>query len=404
MDEQETVYVLKPKPLRSVGPDGRLRQRVKARFEGAEPDSSIEHRVKQYLHGREIIESVAQSLVDEQLQNVMGGLEHFISDTQHNDQLPVSMLTQASNKVVVERLKEQPGIAMVQIRSKECPNLKSALKLVVNRFTNREKLDDIPVDRRLTYDFGILNDWLQPETTKKLVVYIEDTECFDVAILDGLMHYMTIYLNCLPFHLVLSLTTSPKLVMETVSQSTLSNISACAFNMSADTSKYLAAVRAKLAEIDINVGEDLIQELTPLRFDRAAQALKYAVLAKSCGGSNPKQINDIALHRTVFAPTQRPALETALAVPAYFGGDQSAIPLAVLYQIYRESSMYINIFDFYTEFRAHINKPETVDESLWEKQALAWFLEGIAELKLMGVLRDCKRKFECVEKVSWMGV
>lgn len=403
MDEQETVYVLKPRPARSVGPDGRIRQRVKARFEGNESESSIEHRVQQYLHGREIIEGVAQSLVDERLQDVMVDLGQFISSSSQKNQLPVSMLMQATNKVVFEQLKQLPGLAVVQIHSKECPNLKSALKLVVNRFTNREKLEDIPVDRRLTYDFGILNDWL-PETTKRLVVCIEDTECFDVSILDGLMHYMTIYLDSLPFHLVLSLTTSPKLVLETVSQSTLSDISPRAFNMSADTVKYLSVVKSKLGEIGINIGDDLIEELKPLRFDRAAQALKYAVLAKFCGGSNPTQINDVALHRTVFAPTHRPALETALAVPAYFGGDHSAIPLAVLYQIYRESSMYINIFDFYTEFRAHVNKPESMDEAAWDKQALAWFLEGIAELKLMGVLRDCKRKFECVEKVSWMGV
>lgn len=396
--------MLRPRPARAVGFDSRLRQRIECRFADTEPKERIDFRVDQYLHAREIIVKEAQELADGLLQNVMSEVETYIVDSEPSEELPVSFLVNANNKVVYDRLKARPDWSTVVIHSKECPNLKSALKLVVNRFTNREQLDDVHVDRRLTYDFGILVDWLDQENKDRLIVCIEDTECFDVSILDGLLHYMTIYLPGVPFHLVLSLTTSPHLVLEAVSQTTLSSIQGRTFSQTAATPEYLTGVRKKLGTIGCQLGDELFCELEPLRLDRAVEALKYAVLAKFCGSTNPSNINDVELHRTVFAPTYRPALETALAVPDYFGGQREAIPLVVLYQIYRESSMYINIYDFYTEFRARIEKPATHDPALWEKQALAWFLEGIAELKLMGVLRDCKRKFECVEKVSWMGV
>lgn len=75
--------------------------------------------------------------------------------------------------------------------------------------------------------------------------------------------------------------------------------------------------------------------------------------------------------------------------------------LCIMYTLYRESALYINIYDYYTAFMSVIKQPQDEDDPLFERKALAWFLQGVAELKALGILRDSKRKFECVEKLVW---
>ncbi|KAA8909060.1 hypothetical protein TRICI_004649 [Trichomonascus ciferrii] len=112
------------------------------------------------------------------------------------------------------------------------------------------------------------------------------------------------------------------------------------------------------------------------------------------------------LQEDVFLPTQRPALELALCEPKHYIGEQSRPGyhdphLSILYQLYRESSVFINSFDYYTAFKEMLPEPSEEEKPDWEKKTLAWFLQGIAELKVLGIIRDSKRKFECVEKVAW---
>uniref|UniRef100_A0A060SYU4 ARAD1C03652p n=1 Tax=Blastobotrys adeninivorans TaxID=409370 RepID=A0A060SYU4_BLAAD len=111
-----------------------------------------------------------------------------------------------------------------------------------------------------------------------------------------------------------------------------------------------------------------------------------------------------ALLETVFVPTHRPAIELALSDPRHYWGISSNEnyfdpPISILYHLYRESSLFINSFDYYTAFKYMLPTPE--DDMEWDKRALAWFLQGIVELKMLGILRDSKRKFECVEKLAW---
>lgn len=78
--------------------------------------------------------------------------------------------------------------------------------------------------------------------------------------------------------------------------------------------------------------------------------------------------------------------------------------LCILYTLYRESSLFINIYDYYTAFSSVIKQPQDENDPTFERRSLAWFLQGVAELKLLGILRDSKRKFECVEKLVWRGL
>ncbi|ANB14471.1 hypothetical protein AWJ20_2062 [Sugiyamaella lignohabitans] len=112
------------------------------------------------------------------------------------------------------------------------------------------------------------------------------------------------------------------------------------------------------------------------------------------------------LQENVFLPTYRGALELGLSNPKHYWGDVTestaqAPHISVLYQLYRESSVFINIFDYYSVFKGLIHRPDNLADDEWDRKSLAWFLQGIAELKFIGIIRDSKRKFECVEKIAW---
>jgi origin recognition complex subunit 3 len=112
------------------------------------------------------------------------------------------------------------------------------------------------------------------------------------------------------------------------------------------------------------------------------------------------------LQENVFLPTYRGAIELALSDPKHYLGKSLTEnksfepPLVVLYRLYRESSLFINIYDYYVAFKEAIPAP-VPSQPDWNLRVLAWFLQGISELKFIGILRDSKRKFECVEKVTW---
>ncbi|KAG5363308.1 Origin recognition complex subunit 3 [Yarrowia sp. B02] len=138
-------------------------------------------------------------------------------------------------------------------------------------------------------------------------------------------------------------------------------------------------------------------------------------------------VTDLAtLQQNVFVPFQRPAMETALADPRHYlgiddNGDKFSFVdpnISTLFTLYRESGIYINIYDWYVAFKecmprsvieAELKKRGLVPEEGesdedWDKRTLSWFYQAAAELKFIGCVRDTKRKVESVEKLIWRGL
>lgn len=138
-------------------------------------------------------------------------------------------------------------------------------------------------------------------------------------------------------------------------------------------------------------------------------------------------VTDLAtLQQNVFVPFQRPAIETALADPRHYlgiedNGDKFTFVdpnISNLFTLYRESGIYINIYDWYVAFKecmprsvieAELKKQGMVPEEgesdeEWDKRTLSWFYQAAAELKFIGCVRDTKRKVESVEKLIWRGL
>lgn len=216
------------------------------------------------------------------------------------------------------------------------------------------------------------------------------------------------------------------------------------------TEIYIPLVRGELLESDFfNTVCDSFKGQSDDKFNQLAEALSknelfdwlhdpstiLETITEELGKLKPfKQhlyheifVTDLAtLQQNVFVPFQRPAIETALADPRHYlgiedNGEKFSFVdpnISTLFTLYRESGIYINIYDWYVAFKecmprsvieAELKKKGLVPEEGesdddWDKRTLSWFYQAAAELKFIGCVRDTKRKVESVEKSIWRGL
>jgi origin recognition complex subunit 3 len=167
------------------------------------------------------------------------------------------------------------------------------------------------------------------------------------------------------------------------------------------------------------------------------------------------QFNDIKVIRNLLVPEYRDTIEEAAISHEVYLGDSNtghfAIDrlnntidpiLTILYQIYRETTLHLNIFDFYTAFKYSLNRDQVMkdlndilddenqvfesflddqkrfhfiyqffndvdisDDEKWDKITLALFLQKAGEMINSGFFRFLsKKKVAALEKASWKGL
>lgn len=111
---------------------------------------------------------------------------------------------------------------------------------------------------------------------------------------------------------------------------------------------------------------------------------------------------------------QSPAVTEMLDGPASVSGRLMGPMLCKLYQVFRDAPVNINVWDFYSAFRANLArngiaqdledhelaKDLDSDDEKWHKVTYAWFVQSCSELTSMGFLRE-KSKGDYVEKLIW---
>lgn len=121
--------------------------------------------------------------------------------------------------------------------------------------------------------------------------------------------------------------------------------------------------------------------------------------------------DSISPYRDVFTPRPRFATERALAAPHDYldscdadGESLSANKpaTAILYQMYLESGTLINISDLWTAFHSIIGGEN--GEGYDERTALMLFYRGLADLKLLGMVKHSKKKVDHLAKTAWKGL
>jgi origin recognition complex subunit 3 len=118
-------------------------------------------------------------------------------------------------------------------------------------------------------------------------------------------------------------------------------------------------------------------------------------------------------YREVFTPKSRYAIERALSVPHDYLGctcckaseeglSSSQPPTAVLYQLYLETGFLINVFDLWSAFYAIVGGEDGADCD--ERNALVLFYRALADLKLLGMIKQSRKKTDHLAKLAWKGL
>lgn len=117
-------------------------------------------------------------------------------------------------------------------------------------------------------------------------------------------------------------------------------------------------------------------------------------------------------YREVFTPRPRHAIERALSVPHDYlgctcckaaGGLSSSHPAtATLYQLYLETGGLINVFDLWSAFHTIVGADD--DEERDERSCLMLFYKALADLRLLGMVKNSKKKTDHSAKLSWKGL
>jgi origin recognition complex subunit 3 len=112
----------------------------------------------------------------------------------------------------------------------------------------------------------------------------------------------------------------------------------------------------------------------------------------------------------VFAPRPRAVIEDALSAPHDYltcevveEGLSSTHPAtAILYQSYLEAGSLINMADLWTTFYEITSGSEGEEGD--EREALMQFYRALADLKLLGMVKQSKKKADHLAKVAWKGL
>ncbi|RKF80763.1 Origin recognition complex subunit 3 [Golovinomyces cichoracearum] len=117
--------------------------------------------------------------------------------------------------------------------------------------------------------------------------------------------------------------------------------------------------------------------------------------------------DNVERYREVFTPRPRAAIERALSSPSDYlkncGSTQNRPPAtAILYQMYLESGSQINLFDLWTSFSNSVGvcTGKTVDE----RDVLVSFYRALCDLKMLGMVKQSKRKSDHLTKLLWKGL
>lgn len=429
---QEATYVWRRSPREDHS------VRLKRALAKIANDAEADERLQALTSAFDIIDNCVNEFVVMQQKREISRIIDYINSDPTPELLPTSLILDCPGLLDILRFQDEWRTAT--IHSKECPNTNSAMKLIVKRLTGDDKVD-LSVDMRLAYDFDVLVDWQRHHSKKRVVVFLEDADSFDAGTLRELISKLRSYAGRLPLHLVLQLGMPPVLLEDNLSRDNVMGMQSLYFCGSPDTVEFLQKCAANLRASGTPLGS-IPTVIDSQSMKDAARFVRYACLAyhsrrpleplelvprlPSVRHLQPSLVNDrtgaLSQWETqkhspnpdgllgelvvqtdmlfdVFNPTFRALIESTLAVPP--SAEVEELPICLLYQLVREAPLYVNIYDWYVAFKNMLKVGPNTDH---DRQTLALFLEGAASLKFLGIVRDCKRKFECVEKVAWKGV
>lgn len=203
-------------------------------------------------------------------------------------------------------------------------------------------------------------------------------------------------------------------------------------NLIKESAEAGVSIRSSYAAHNQSARTTVIAQKVHLSFEKSKltkQDLEFTTLVDQLLGilkkyftfDNPQQhflseswiYDSILPYKDVFTPRPRFAIEHALSTPEDYlpncesGTDSLSSakpPTANLYQMYLESGSLINISDLWTAFLSMVGGEEGGAEGCDERTALMLFFRGLADLKLLGMVKQSKKKVDHLAKAAWKGL
>lgn len=117
-------------------------------------------------------------------------------------------------------------------------------------------------------------------------------------------------------------------------------------------------------------------------------------------------------YEDVFTPRPRHAVERALTTPHDYlncacckpdeGLSATQPATASMYQMYLQAGSLVNIADLWSTFLDNQNQND--EEDFDEREAVVRFYQGLVDLKLLGMVKQSKKKVDHLAKVLWEGL
>jgi origin recognition complex subunit 3 len=212
----------------------------------------------------------------------------------------------------------------------------------------------------------------------------------------------------------------------------VTDIKAKAFELAEEAEQAGRPIRSSYTAHSKGMRTTVIDQKVHLSFEQSTlskQDLEYTtlvdklleVLKRYFTFENPQDmflsevwLYDLALpYKDVFTPRPRYSIERALSspqdyLPSYEAKENSLSSsdpsTAILYQLYLESGSLVNIADLWTAFASMIGGEEGDAEGSDERAALMLFYRGLSDLKLLGMIKQSKKKVDHLGKSTWNGL
>ncbi|KAL1890407.1 Origin recognition complex subunit 3 [Sporothrix stenoceras] len=188
---------------------------------------------------------------------------------------------------------------MVRLRAAEAPNLRAALKTIVqiasspssgNGVDGGEADEDDVVahngNKYLAYDLEAVAAAITNQSTSRIVVAFEDSEAFDAALLADLLSFLHSWLDRIPFVLLFGVATSVDLFQARLPKQAAHRLSAAQFDVAPSSAVLDRLVRRAVAAADVplRIGPSLLRSLAERQDEQVTgvsvfvNSLKYAYM------------------------------------------------------------------------------------------------------------------------------
>ncbi|EFX00823.1 origin recognition complex subunit [Grosmannia clavigera kw1407] len=173
---------------------------------------------------------------------------------------------------------------MVRLRAAEAPNLRAALKAIVQEVTATAAETD-GRETYLAYDLEAVYAFVRGRDAR-IIVTFEDSEAFDSNILADLLGYLHSWLDRIPFVLLFGVATSIDLFQARLPKTAAHRLAAAQFDVAPSSSVLDQLVRRAVAaaNVPLRIGPNLLRSLAERQDEQVAgvsvfvNSLKYAYM------------------------------------------------------------------------------------------------------------------------------